>query len=170
MDAAITEAPALHRWVRAEGQAKSTTQVYDLISRQVPCDARILPNVRSEGVFEAVTGRRSVLEGMSPYLRPDMLTRVLSVVREAKGYFHHPVRERSFLRSEHVDYVMTLPPGDALVMGQYTKAWAAPKLPTMPWLDLVDTVNGVSLYRVDGAQHTLTGPDPPRTCNVAFGS
>jgi hypothetical protein len=169
--ASISHTPALHRWVRAEGQAQSTTQVYDLISRQVPCNARILPNIRSEGVFEAVTGRRSVLEGMSPYLRPEMLNRVLTVVREAKGFFHHPIKQRSFLRAEHIDYVMSLPPGDVLVMGQYSHAWTTPGLSKSPWLHLVDTVNGVSLYRVAGAPHTFAGdPAPPRTCSVAFGS
>jgi hypothetical protein len=168
LGASVSHTPALPRWVQAGKRAQSTTQVYNMVSSRVPCDARILPNIRTEGVFEAVTGRHSVLEGMSPYLRPEMLDRVLTVLGGAEGFFHHPVKQRSFLRAEHIDYVMSMPP--KVPMGQYNHIYVAPGLSKVPGLQLVDTVHGVSLYRVAGAAHTVTGPDPPRTCSVAFGA
>jgi hypothetical protein len=164
--ASLSHTPADARWVRAESQANSTAQVYDMVSRRVPCDARILPNIRSEGVFEAVTGRHSVLEGMSPYLRPPMLDRVLTLVGEARGFFHHPLQQRSFLRTQHIDYVMSMPSNVLMGQNNHIKAIG---LAGLPELHLVEKVKGVSLYRVAGAPHTLTGPHPPRTCNVAFG-
>ena len=46
----------------------------------VPCDARILPDRVTLGTFVAATGRVSVVEGMGPYLRPEMLHPVLADV------------------------------------------------------------------------------------------
>jgi hypothetical protein len=166
--ASISHTPALRRWQRAAANAPVTRGVYDLISTRVPCDARILPNFRSEGVIEAVTGRRSVLEGMSPYLRPAMLGRVLQLVRTARGFFHHPIKRRSFLRSHHIDYILSIPQGDAIVIGQYSQAWTGPALSTIPWLHLVGTSNSTALYQVTGAPHTLAdAATPPRACSVA---
>ena len=55
-------------------------EVMATVARTVPCNARILVNVRTAGSFEVLAGRTSVDEGMAPYLRPPVLRRVLPIV------------------------------------------------------------------------------------------
>jgi hypothetical protein len=166
--ASVSAPPTLTRWQDAAAGAAATQDVYAMVSRQVPCDARLLPNFKSEGVFEAVTGRRSVMEGMSPYLRPDMLDRVLSLVGSARLFFHHPHANHAVLVGEHVDYVLTIPP--TLTIGQEGLPYEGPPLSRVPGLRLVASAAGAQLYAVVGAAHLRAGgPAPPRTCSVAPG-
>jgi len=72
------------------------------------CDARLLVNARTVGVFQAMTGRTSVTEGMGPFLRPIMLRRVVRLLMETKRFYADPVRERDFLLARDVDYVVVL--------------------------------------------------------------
>jgi hypothetical protein len=160
---------ALKRWQGAAATASVTRNVFELVSRRVPCDARILPNFRSEGVFEAVTGRRSVMEGMSPYLRPAMLDRVLSLVHRTRTFFHDPNADRAFVAAERVDYVMTIP--QEMVIGEDGIPYRRRPLPPVPWLHLVGTASGARLYAVAGAPHVEAGDRTlPQTCSVIPGS
>ena len=72
----------------------------------VPCGARMLPNGRTAGTWEALTGRRSVLEGLAPYLRPEIMGRVLPVVIGAREFFRDPGANRAFLARNRVEYVV----------------------------------------------------------------
>ncbi|HEY2790226.1 MAG TPA: hypothetical protein VGI72_12295 [Gaiellales bacterium] len=159
----------LKRWQGAATTAGVTHSVFDLVSRRVPCDARILPNFRSEGVFEAVTGRRSVMEGMSPYLRPAMLDRVLGLVKRARTFFHDPNADRAFVAAERVDYVLMIP--QDMVIGEDGIPYRRLPLPPVPWLHLVGTASGARLYAVAGAAHVVVaGAGQPATCRVIPGS
>ncbi len=159
----------LKRWQGAATTASVTRNVFDLVSARVPCDARILPNFRSEGVFEAVTGRRSVMEGMSPYLRPAMLDRVLGLVKKTRTFFHDPNADRAFVKAEHVDYVMVIP--QDMVIGEDGIPYRRLPLPPVPWLHLVGTASGARLYAVAGAPHVgAAGLGQPSTCPVIPGS
>ena len=159
----------LTRWEGAAATAGVTRSVFDLVSARVPCDARILPNFRSEGVFEAVTGRRSVMEGMSPYLRPAMLDRVLGLVKRTRRFFRNPGADRAFVTAEHVDYVMVIP--QAMVIGEDGVAYRRRPLPRVPWLHLVGTAAGARLYAVAGAPHVAAaGHSQPAACRVIPGS
>jgi hypothetical protein len=82
--------------------------ILDWVSANVPCNARILPDRVTLGTFVAATGRVSVVEGMGPYLRPDMLHPVLDRVLAAHRFFKDPARGRAFLRREGVDYVIVV--------------------------------------------------------------
>ena len=80
----------------------------DWVAANTPCDARILPDRVTLGTFVAATGRVSVVEGMGPYLRPDMLHSVLDQVLSAHRFFQDPARGRGFLRRQGVDYVIVV--------------------------------------------------------------
>jgi hypothetical protein len=91
---------------RTNGERALT--ILDWVSAHVPCDARILPDRVTLGTFVAATGRVSVVEGMGPYLRPDMLHPVLDHVLAAHRFFEDPARGRRFLTREGVDYVIVV--------------------------------------------------------------
>jgi hypothetical protein len=78
------------------------------IRSNTPCDARLLVNARTVGVFQAMTGRTSVTEGMGPFLRPIMLRRIVRLLMETKRFYGDPARQREFLLDHDVDYVIVL--------------------------------------------------------------
>jgi hypothetical protein len=78
------------------------------IRSNTPCDARLLVNARTVGVFQAMTGRTSVTEGMGPFLRPIMLRRIVRLLMETKRFYGDPARQREFLVDHDVDYVIVL--------------------------------------------------------------
>jgi hypothetical protein len=82
--------------------------ILDWVSANIPCNARILPDRVTLGTFVAATGRVSVVEGMGPYLRPEMLHPVLDQVLAAHRFFQDPAHGLSFLRKEGVDYVIVV--------------------------------------------------------------
>jgi hypothetical protein len=81
---------------------------FGTVSRVVPCGARILPNARTAGSFEAFTGHSTLLEGMAPYLRPSMLRPIVLQLVGARRFFAHPSRDAAYLSREHVDYVVVI--------------------------------------------------------------
>jgi hypothetical protein len=91
---------------RTNGERALT--ILDWVSAHIPCDARILPDRVTLGTFMAATGRVSVVEGMGPYLRPDMLHPVLHQVLAAHRFFQDPAHGAGFLRQEDVHYVIVV--------------------------------------------------------------
>ena len=83
-------------------------RILDWVSANIPCHARILPDRVTLGTFVAATGRVSVVEGMGPYLRPDMLHPVLDQVLAAHRFFQDPAHGAGFLRQEGVNYVIVV--------------------------------------------------------------
>ena len=86
-------------------------QAVNWIRGHVPCDARILTNQHTEGAFEALTGRVALLEGATPYLRPDVLRPIVGLFLDARAYFRDPEAGHGFLRSQGVTYVAVIGPG-----------------------------------------------------------
>ena len=80
------------------------------LAQALPCDARILPNARSAGSWEALTGRRSVIEGLAPYLRPEVMAQVLPRLIEAREFLGDPSAREGFLAQQNIDYVVVLKP------------------------------------------------------------
>ncbi len=121
----------------------------DWIRANVPCDARILANEHTEGVFEALTGRVAILEGMTPYLRPSVLVPALKMLLGANAFFHDAVGEASFLRREGVDYVMVIRAG----VGYHEPIGKvdAAALDGAPFLRKVFGSEQLDVYRVDVA-------------------
>jgi hypothetical protein len=80
------------------------------LAQALPCDARILPNARSAGSWEALTGRRSVIEGLAPYLRPEVMAQVLPRLIEAREFLGDASAREGFLAQQNIDYVVVLKP------------------------------------------------------------
>jgi hypothetical protein len=105
--AAIDRIPRDRTLTRAE----AGLTVIDRVADVVPCDVRMLVNSRTAGTWEAMTGRRAVTEGMAPFLRPNVMGRVLRVLVGANEFFEDPQANRSFLARERVQYLVIVKPG-----------------------------------------------------------
>jgi hypothetical protein len=135
--------------------------ILDWVTAHVPCDARILPNRVTLGTFVAATGRVSVVEGMGPYLRPEMLHPVLAEVLRAHRFFEEPAGGRGFLRREGVDYVIVVK-GVRIgsMVGTLDTSLEPAALARVGFLRRVSTSPDADVYRVRGATRTRGFPDP----------
>jgi hypothetical protein len=135
--------------------------ILDWVAAHVPCDARILPDRVTLGTFVAATGRVSVMEGMGPYLRPEMLHPVLADVLEAHRFFERPAGGRKFLRREGVDYVVVVKGVRIGSMVGTLDAGVDPAgLTGVDFLRPVYTGPDADVYRVRGAARQSGFPDP----------
>lgn len=115
------------------------------VARTVPCNARILVNVRTAGSFEVLAGRTSVDEGMAPYLRPPVLRRVLPIVLGAHRFFRDPASNRAFIENQNVDVVVAV--AGARVGGRpMLKQGRRGVLEGVPWLRPLLTTPTVAIY------------------------
>ena len=115
------------------------------VARVVPCDARVLVNVRTAGSFEVLAGRTSIDEGMAPYLRPPVLRRVLPLVLGAHRFFRDPAANRAFIENQHVDVVVAV--AGARVGGRpMLKRGRRGVLDTVPWLRPLVRTRTVTIY------------------------
>jgi hypothetical protein len=135
--------------------------ILDWVAAHVPCDARILPDRVTLGTFVAATGRVSVVEGMGPYLRPEMLHPVLADVLRAHRFFQRPAAGRSFLRREGVDYVIVVKGVRIGSMVGTLDAGVDPAgLAGVDFLLPVYTGPDADVYRVRGSADRGGFPDP----------
>jgi hypothetical protein len=104
-------AAAAHIPERSLPEAEAGLSVIERVARVVPCGARMLPNARTAGSWEATIGRRSVIEGMAPYLRPEVMAHVLPLLVDARKFFLRPRANLDFLARQRVDYVVFVRPG-----------------------------------------------------------
>ena len=120
-------------------------EVMATVARTVPCNARILVNVRTAGSFEVLAGRTSVDEGMAPYLRPPVLRRVLPIVLGAHRFFRDPASNRAFIENQKVDVVVAV--AGARVGGRpMLKQGRRGVLGDVPWLRPLLTTPTVAIY------------------------
>jgi hypothetical protein len=80
------------------------------IKHNTPCDARILASNRTGGVFQVLTGRTSITEGMAPFLRPPLLSHAVKVLTRARHFFAHPLVHHKILAAQGVNFVITAAP------------------------------------------------------------
>jgi hypothetical protein len=102
--------PLLGPTTAAKRNGEQALATMNWVRRSIPCDARILPSRLTLGSFTAATGRVSTLEGMGPYLRPQMLKPVLDQVLGAREFFSDPARNAAYLEQQGIDYVLVLRP------------------------------------------------------------
>jgi hypothetical protein len=150
----------------ADGRARSPdpravalVQGFHWIRQHTPCDARILPNVHSEGVFEALSGRVAVLEGATPFLRPVILEPIVRLLLQARDFFHDPGSHEAFLTAQGVDYVVMLAAGHV----GYRETIGTPDgaaIARLPSLHQVFTNDGMTIYRVTSNRGARRWPDP----------
>jgi hypothetical protein len=117
------------------------------VAEHVPCDARILVNQHSEGFFEAGLGRAALLEGMTPYLRPDVLETTIPLFLDARAFFADPGRE--LVDRLDITHVVTIKGGgigyQAMIPGTDLDA-----LDRAPFLRLIHATSAVRIYEVVG--------------------
>jgi hypothetical protein len=120
-------------------------QLMQTLARRVPCDARMLVNVRTAGSFEVLAGRTSIDEGMAPYLRPSVLRQVLPVVLGAKAFFKDPLANRAYIDRERIDVVVAVT--QAKVGGRpLLNHGRRPVLNRIPWLRPLVKTPGYTIY------------------------
>lgn len=100
------------RWLTTQNlKAERGVEALDWIRANVPCDARMLVSRRTAGTFQAASGRVSITEGMTPFLRPAVLEEVIDVLVGAATFFREPRGNRSFLQLYEIDYVVHVKEG-----------------------------------------------------------
>lgn len=134
---------------RGTEEADRSIELLDWIRLNTPCDSRILVNQRTVGVFKALTGRVAILEGMTPYLRPDMLGDLVNLMLRTQRFFAEPQDHESLLRDEAVDYVIVV---RDVRLGHAFKARATNELGTSPALSTVYNGAAGVVYRVEGSE------------------
>jgi hypothetical protein len=129
-------------------RAARAVPVVAMVRRSTACDARILVNRRTIATLESTSGRAGLVEGMAPYLRPDMLVRAVGAIEGAERFFHDPAGTRALLASEDVGYVLyvrrSVPFGP--LAGPIDGSPSA--LDGAPFLRLVASTSSARLYRV----------------------
>lgn len=141
------------------------------VRTHTPCGSRFLVNQRSEGTFTALTGREAITEGMGPFLRPDKLPYVISLMLAARNFYHHPQHNQAVLRQYGISYVVVARVGEMLGYSGPEGTAHYRALSQAPFLHAVYQTRAVTVYRVQGSQigapspllsgpylHCLTGP------------
>ncbi|HEX2267855.1 MAG TPA: hypothetical protein VHI97_06600 [Actinomycetota bacterium] len=95
----------------ASAKNRDVVDLFTWVRGNLPCESRILADVHSEGVFQALTGRVSLLEGATPYLRRNVRERVVKLFLDARGFFRDPLANAEFVRRHGVDYLVILRAG-----------------------------------------------------------
>jgi hypothetical protein len=123
---------------------RASVDLLDWVRANVPCDARILATQQTVGVFKVMSGRAAILEGMAPYLRPQMLAEVVDVLIDARRFFLDPVTGQEFLRVHGVEYVVVL---KRLRLGHRIAPLDPGRFRRAPGLGLVYATPEVDIYR-----------------------
>lgn len=143
---------------RVEGVTR-VTGTLDWIAEHTACDARFVANVQTEGIFQAYLGRVHVLEGMTPYLRPEVLEPVVRRFLDARAFFRDPAAHEGFVRDLGADYVVVFRGGGvgypAMIGGVNAEL-----LDAAAFLELVHADDVGRVYRVLGEVREDGFPDP----------
>jgi hypothetical protein len=154
----------------AAAEAGRAQSLYATVRATVPCTARILPDARTAGSFAALTGRRSVIEGMAPYLNPALMKRVLPVLLGAREFFRKPPQNRGYLARERVDFVLLLTDPTVRIGqsgGRVDQGADFAAVRALPDLRLVRRRRAFELYAVGGARTRPPGAHR-RACYAAL--
>lgn len=127
----------------------------DWIRRETECDSRILANQRTVGIFRTLTGRVALLEGMGPFLRPDMLDDVVDLMLSSRSFFSDPRSNQAFLSTHGIDFVVVMHRGVRVGYGGPIGRVDPADLRDVPFLQPAYRTPDFDLYRVVG------GVDPP---------
>jgi hypothetical protein len=159
--ATVDRVPDDRSLTRAAAGIRAIERVADV----VPCGTRMLSNARTAGTWEAMTGRRAVTEGMSPYLRPEVLARVLPVLIGANRFFADPQANRDFLTRRNVDYLVIFDPNIWVGTNgeRRPQEGDAEAVASLPSVHQVLRARNVSVFAV-GLSGTARSGGEPRRC------
>jgi len=160
---AAVGACALNRgtW-RPDATADAAARALPALGRSVPCDTRLLTDVRTAGIVEAYTGRTDVVEGSAPYLRPAVVPAALNALFGARRFFADPHAGIRFLRAQRVDYIVLVRPG--LFAGDALRSKGAPPLDGAGLRQIASPAPGLRMFAVPAAsgRRARGGPYPAR--------
>jgi hypothetical protein len=144
---------------RSSAREARVVPLLNWIRESTPCDARILTNSRTVGIIRALTGRVSVLEGMGPFLRPAMLSDVVTLLLATRRFFADPAGNKQFLEQEGIDYIIVL---KGLRIGYPGSVGTIDPslLSSVPFLKREVGTRGYDIYRVIGVAKLAGLPNP----------
>jgi hypothetical protein len=116
------------------------------------CGARFLVNQRSEGTMTALTGRNAVTEGMGPFLRPEKMRYVVTLMLDARTFYSHPQTNQAILRKYDITYVVVARDGQFLGYPEPEQGTNLAAIKATPFLRQVYANPSVIVYWVAGAQ------------------
>jgi hypothetical protein len=116
------------------------------------CGARFLVNQRSEGTMTSLTGRTTVTEGMGPFLRPEKMAYVVTLMLDARNFYSHPQTNEAILRKYDITYVIVAREGQFLGYAGPEQGTNLAAIKATPFLQQVYANPSVLAYRVAGAQ------------------
>jgi hypothetical protein len=131
------------------------------IERNAPCQGRILADRRTLATFEVYTRRAGVLEGMGPYLRPDVLTAAIRSMLSARQFFLDPAVHEQYLRRQGIWAVVVTAPGQPLGGALKVAHLDLAALDAAPFLRVVARSASVTVYRYTGYDPEAASTFPP---------
>lgn len=149
------------RTVAPDGQEeylRSGLEPLQWIEEHLACRGRVLADRRTLATFETFTRHAGVIEGMGPYLRPDLLSVAVGELLEARAFFDAPAAGQVYLTANAVGAVVVTAydqtlggVGGPLRVGPIDRAGLA----DAGFLEVVARSDTVTVYRVSGL--TLPG-------------
>jgi hypothetical protein len=141
-----------------EAYLRSALEPLTWIEENLACRARVLADRRTLATFEVFTRHAGVLEGMGPYLRPDLLEVAVLELLDARTFFGAPSAGQGYLTANAVGAVVVTAydqtlggVGGPLRVGPIDRA----ALGRTPFLEVAARSETVTVYRVVGL--TLPG-------------
>jgi hypothetical protein len=153
---------------RSLPEAAAGVKMFRSVAEVVPCDVRMLANARTAGSWQSWTGRRAITEGMSPYLRPRTMERVLPILVGGHEFFADPQANRDFLESQRVEYLVVVEPDVTFGTGgtvQHLTPEGLASIEALPDVELVYQDERVSVFTV-GADGADPGGGHPARCDL----
>jgi len=152
-----TAGPARQGW---EQNGRNSVAVLDWVDEHAPCGARILPDRVTLGRFAAASGRVRVVEGMGPYLGPEMLHTVLGLVLQTHRFFEDPAGGAALLHRLGVNEVLVVK-GVRIgsMVGTLESGVDPASFRSVPYLHLIHSSPVLDVYQVRGASGGRF-PDP----------
>ncbi|MGH2683581.1 MAG: hypothetical protein ACRDIX_10150 [Actinomycetota bacterium] len=130
------------------------------IAEHVPCEGRILADRRTLATFEAMTGHAGVVEGMGPYLRPQVLVPAIREMLAARAFFQDPVGNQDYLGQRGVAAVVVTVPQHPIGGAHKLTEVDMEALDAAPFLRLATTSESLRVYSVASFDSDLS-PDLP---------
>lgn len=149
-------------------RAEAGKKVFASVTRYVPCDARMLANTRTAGSWEAWTGRGAITEGMSPFLRPEVMAGILPILVGANDFFKDPQAHQDYLADQRVQYLVVVSPGIWFGWGgtgRNPQPDDAAKIAALPGVTQLHRDERVAIFAV-GRQPAVPAGGLPSRCPV----
>jgi hypothetical protein len=118
------------------------------IAEHVPCEGRILADRRTLATFQAMTGHAGVVEGMGPYLRPQVLVPAIREMLDAREFFLDPEGNELYLEQRGVAAVVATAPQHPIGGAHKLAEVDVEALDRAPFLRLVTASDSVRVYAV----------------------